>query len=79
MSTECVEENQVQSHNESKTILRILPSDQNNPLLGYAGWTRVLAPFPTPALTHKHISIRLRKFQLGLQITDYKAKLLYFF
>jgi hypothetical protein len=67
MSTECVEENQVQSHNESKTILRILPSDLNNPLLGYTGWTRVLAPSPTPALTHKHVSIRLNKFQLGLQ------------
>jgi hypothetical protein len=26
-----------------------------------------LAPSPTPALTQKHVSTRLKKFQLGLQ------------
>jgi hypothetical protein len=28
---------------------------------------RVLAPSPTPALTHKHVSTHLNEFQLGLQ------------
>jgi hypothetical protein len=28
---------------------------------------RVLAPSPNPALTKKHVSTRLNKFQLGLQ------------